>query len=154
MIKGLRVGLYSIATLAFLLGLWGILSNVAVPLVYGKQKWDFFGPFEEWDASLASGEGHPKFRFPWWAISWQTPCPYVTGYLAGPVGYGFYALCLIWGMGTMLLLRSHLRSVASQVFWPVFLLCTWWLIGLGGIIAHVVFFASIAIEARRAGLTP
>jgi len=155
MIKALRAALYSIATIAVLLGLWGILSNVALPLLFdGKKEWNFFEPFEKWDPSGASEDHHPQLRFPWWAISWQTSCPYLDAYLAGPVGYGFYALCLTWGLGTILLLRSYWRSVASKVFWPVLLFGTWWLIGLGGIIAHVVFFASIAIEARRAGLTP
>jgi len=154
MIKGLRAALYTIAALAFLLGLWGILSNAALPLIYGKQEWNFFASFESWNGSGASEEHHPESDFPWWAISWRIPCPYVTIALAGSVGYGFYALCLTWGMGTMIMLRWYLPSVAGRAFWPVFWFCTGWLMGLGGIIAHVLFFASIAIAARRAGLTP
>ncbi|MGH7169854.1 MAG: hypothetical protein ACRELG_06230 [Gemmataceae bacterium] len=154
MVKGLRAALYTIAALASLLGLWGILTNAAVPLIYGKQEWNFFEGFEKWDDSGASGHHHPEFRFPWWAISWQTPCPYLDPYLAGPVGYGFYALCFIWGMGTIIMLRSYLRSFAGRVFWSVCLFCTWWLMGLGGIVAQVIFFVSIAREAFRAGLWP
>jgi hypothetical protein len=154
MIKALRSVLYTIAATALLLGLWGILSNAALPLTYGKRDWNFFEQFEKWDDRGGAGEHHRKSDFPWWAISWQTPYPYLDPYLAGPVGYGFYAFCLTWGMGTMIMLRSYLRPVAGRVFWPAVLFCTWWLIGLGGIIAHVVFFACIAIEAKRAGLAP
>ncbi len=157
--KGLRAALYTIAALASLLGLWGVLTNAAFPLIYGliygKIEWNFFEGFENpWDDSGASREHRPEIHDPWWAISWQPPCPYVTVYLAGPVGYGFYALCFIWGMGTIIMLRSYLRSCAGRVFWPVCLFCTWWLIGLGGIVAHVIFFVSIASAAARAGLWP
>ncbi len=154
MAKGVRAVLYTIAALASLLGLLGILTNAAVPLIYDKMEWNFFEPFEKWDGSGEAELHHPKFRFPWWAISWQTPCPYLVPYLAGPVGYGFYALCFIWGMGTIVMLRSYLCSFAGRGFWPVCLFCTWWLMGLGGIVAHVSFFVSIASEAARAGLWP
>ncbi len=60
--------------------------------------------------------------------------------LAGPVGYGFYALCLTWGVGTVLMLRSHLRPIAGRAFWPSSLFCAWWLSGLGGIVALVWWF--------------
>ena len=150
MVKGLRAVLYTIAAAALLLGLWGALSNAAVPLIYGQREWDFFQPFEKW-----GWEAHqPQFRFPWWAISWQTPCPYLDPYLAGPVGYGFYALCAGWGLGTLLMLRGYARADAGQGGWAAFLFGAWWLIGLGGIIAHVAFFASIAAEAKSAGLCP
>src|SRR5579875_697633 len=154
MVKGLRAALYTIAALTSLVGLWGILTNAAVPLVYGKMKWNFFDGFAKWDGSEASGQHQPTFRFPWWALSWQTPCPYLDLYLAGTVGYGFYALSFVWGMGTIIMLRSYLCSFAGRVFWPACLFCTWWLMGLGGIVAHVIFFVSIASETTRAGLWP
>jgi hypothetical protein len=156
MLRVFRATLYTIAALALLLGLWGILANLAMPLMpdYGKTGWNFFGPFEKWDASGPSAGHRHEIRIPWWAISFQTPCPYLDPYLAGPVGYGFYALCCTWGMGTILLLRSGLRSFAGRVFWPVFLFGAWWLIGLGGIVAHVMFFVSMARETHRAGLWP
>jgi len=152
-IKKLRAALYALAALVILLGLWGLLSNIAVPLVYGKQPWNFFEAFEVWDEPAASaGKRPPPFRFPWWAISWQTPCPYLDPCLAGPVGYGFYSLCLSWGLGTVLILGWCLRSVSTEASWPVFLFWGWWLTGLAGVIAHLAFFASVAIEARRLGL--
>jgi hypothetical protein len=139
----------------FVAGIVGILANLAIPLMpdYGNTQWNFFGPFEAWNDTDISGERHRDLRIPWWAISSQTPCPYLDPLLAGPVGYGFYALCFSWGMGTIVLLRSYFRSFAERGFWPVFLFWAGWLIGLGGIVAHVVIFVSIAREAARAGLT-
>jgi hypothetical protein len=156
MIAALRVTLYVIAAAACLLGLWGILANLAIPLMpdYGKTKWNFFGPFEVWDPSPPPAKDSNLAGHPWWAISFQTPCPYLNPWLAGPVGYGFYALCLTWGLGTVIMLRSHVRSMAGRAFWPVSLFCVWWLSGLGGIVALVLFFVSIAQDVARAGLTP
>src|SRR5262249_55218614 len=147
MARALRAVLYTIAALTFLLGLWGILANLAIPLMpdYGKTEWNFFGPFEKWDDTGTLGSHRHERRIPWWALSFQTPCPYLDPWLAGPVGYGFYALCCVWGMGTMILLRWYSRSVAGRV-------CC--LIGFGGIAAYLAFFAAIAAEASRAGLTP
>src|SRR5262245_22816070 len=142
--------------LTFLLGLWGILANLAIPLMpdYGKTQWNFFGPFEKWnDADASAGHRH-ELRIPWWALSFQTGCPYLDPLLAGPIGYGFYALCWTWVLGTMILLRWCAQSTGGPVFWPVFLFGVWWFFGLGSIIACVVFFASIVREASRAGLTP
>jgi hypothetical protein len=154
MITALRVGLSAIAAAACLLGLWGILSNLTLPLMpdHGKARWNFFGPFERWDPSLPPGRDPDPDRPPWWAISLQTPCPYLNPWLMGPVGYGFYALCLTWGLGTAILLRSHLRALAGRAFWPVSLFGAWWLSGLGDIVALVWFFVSVAQEAARAGL--
>lgn len=148
--------LYATAATASLLGLWGILANLAIPLMpdYGNTQWNFFGPFEEWNDSGIPGASRHELRIPWWAISFQTPCPYLDPWLAGPVGYGFYALCLTWGLGTVMILRRHLRSNAGRAFWPGPLFSALWLSGLGAIIALVLFFVSVAQEAARAGLTP
>jgi hypothetical protein len=156
MITALRAGLHAIAAAACLLGLWGILANLAIPLMpdYGMAQWDFFEPYERWDPSAPLGGGHGQPRPPWWALSFQTPCPYLDPWLAGPVGYVFYALCLTWGLGTVILLRSRLRSVAGRAFWPESVFCALWLGGLGGIIALVGFFVSVAQGAARVGLTP
>ena len=91
-----------------------------------------------------------QIRLPWWAISLHTPCPYLDPLLAGSVGDVFYALCLIWGIGTVIMLRF--RSVAGKGYWLVCGTC--WLIGLAGIIGHLLVFAFIAIDAWRAGLIP
>jgi hypothetical protein len=155
MIKALRMVLYATAATAALLGLWGIVANLAIPLMpdYGNTEWNFFGSFEEGN-NMGNPEEHSReLRIPWWAISFRTPCPYLDPLLAGPVGNGFYALCFSWGMGTMILLRLLLQSFTGRGFWPGFVFWTGWLIGLGGIVAHVLFFVSIAREAARAGLT-
>jgi hypothetical protein len=112
MITALRVALYVIAAVACLLGLWGMLSNLALHLMpdHAKPSWDFFGPFERWNPSPSSRTEPDPDPIPWWAISLRTPWPYLDPWLVGPVGYGFYALCLTWGLGTVILLRSHLRS--------------------------------------------
>lgn len=156
MLSAWRMALYLIAAAACVLGLWGMLANLAIPLMpdYGKTEWNFFGPFERWGSQPPSEESAAKRAIPWWAISFQTPCPYLDPLLAGPVGNGFYALCLTWGLGAMILLRWRLRSVAGRGGWPVSLLCAWWLGGLGAIVAFVLFFVSIARETARAGLTP
>jgi hypothetical protein len=158
MTAALRVALYVIAAATCLLGLWGVLANLAIPLMpdYGKTQWNFFGPFEHWNPHVPLERERPLAYAgpPWWAISFRTPCPYLDPWLAGPVGYGFYALCLTWGLGTLILLRAHLRSITGRAFWPVSLFGVWWLSGLGGILALVWFFVSIARAAARAGLTP
>ncbi len=53
MITALRAGLHATAAAACLLGLWGILANLAIPLMpdFGKTEWNFFGPFEDWNPS-------------------------------------------------------------------------------------------------------
>jgi hypothetical protein len=156
MIAALRVVLYAIAAVACLLGLWGILANLAIPLMpdYGKTQWNFFGPFDRWDPSFPHGRASNPAGPPWWALSFQTSCPYLDPWLAGPVGYAFYTLCLTWGLGTAILLRSHLQSAANRAFWQTSLFFAWWLSALGGIVALVWFFVSVAQEAARAGLTP
>ena len=147
--------LLAIAATACLLGLWGAVANLAIPLMpdYGKRQWNFFGPFEQWNDAGTRAEPGRELRAPWWAISFQTPWSYLDPWLAGPVGLGFYALCFTWGMGTFLVLRSSLRTATGRVVWPVILFGIWWLIALGGIIAHVLFFASIAREAVPAVLS-
>lgn len=156
MIKVLRTVLYVVAATATLLGLWGILANLAIPLMpdYGNTRWNFFGPFEAWNDTGTPGGHARELRIPWWAISFQTPCPYLDPVLAGPVGYGFYALCFSWGMGTIIMLRWNLRAGAGWPFWPALPFGALWLIGLTGIVAHAVFFASIARVVALAGLTP
>jgi hypothetical protein len=154
MVKSLRAVPYTIATLACLLGLWGILSNAAVHLVYSQMEWNFLDSFEKPASSEAVGQHQRIARLPWWAISWQTPCPYLDPYLAGPVGYGFYAFCFIWGIGTIVMLRSWLDSFAGRVVWRVCLLGIWWLMGLGGIVAYLILFVSVARKTARAGLWP
>jgi hypothetical protein len=139
MMRALRAGLYLIALLAALLGLWGIISNFAISWM----------PAEEMvPASSSKPDLYEPLHVPWWAISLQTQCPYLDPWLGGPVGYGFYGLCLAWGLGTVILLRWYARSGTGRVFWPVIL---FWLGGLVGIVGHVAFFASIAREAARAG---
>jgi hypothetical protein len=147
--------LYATAAAVSLLGLWGILANLAIPLMpdYGKTQWNFFGPFEKWNDTGIPEEHRQEPRIPWWAISFQTPCPYLDPLLAGPVGDGFYALCFSWGLGTIILLRFYFRSFTARGFWPVILFWAGWLIGLGGIVAHVLVFVSIARDVARAGLT-
>lgn len=153
LIRALRMVLYTIATTASLLGLWGILANLAIPLMpdFGNSQWNFDGPFEKWNDMGIPEEPRQEPRIPWWAISFQTPCPYLDPLLAGPVGYGFYALCFGWGMGTILLLRFYFRSFTGRGFWPVFLFWLGWLIGLGGIVANVLLFVWIARDVARAG---
>jgi hypothetical protein len=51
-------------------------------------------------------------------------------------------------MGTMLMLRRYAGADAGQGRRPAVLFGIWWLIGLGGIIAHVAFFASIAADCH------
>lgn len=156
MLTTLRTGLSVIAVAACLFGLWGILSNLSLHLLpdHGKISWNYFGLFERWDPSAPSDKDRALPCPPWWVISLQSPCPYLDPWLVGPVGYGFYALCLTWGLGTLIMLRSHLRSIAGRAFWPVALFCAWWLSGLVGIMALIWFFVSIAQEAARAGLWP
>lgn len=151
-----RVALYAIAAAACLLGLWGILANLAIPLMpdYGNTQWNFFGAFEEWNDTGAPSGHRDELRIPWWALSFQSGCPYLDPVLAGPIGYGFYSLCCIWGLGTILLVRSYERLPAGPGGWTLFLVGALWFIGLGGILVHLLFFAAIAIEARNAGLTP
>ena len=155
MIGAARAILYTIAVVAVVLGLWGIVANLAIPLMPHDEnaRWDFYGPFADWDPSKSPDMTQKPVRHPWWALSFQTACPYLDSWLAGPVGYGFYALCLSWGLGTILLLRSYMRTMSGGLFLPRFLFGAGWLIGLGGIVAHVMFFASIAREVARAGLT-
>jgi hypothetical protein len=155
MVAALRAVLYAIAAVACLLGLWGIAANLAVPLMphYGQAKWDFYGPFADWDPRAAFGKEKGVVH-PWWALSFHTPCPYLDSWLAGPVGYAFYALCLTWGLGTVIILRSPPRAAPGRAFWRVGLFGAWWLSALGGIVALVLFFVSITREAARAGLWP
>lgn len=150
-----RVALGSIATLAMLLGLWGSVSNIAVTLTYKKDPWNFFGPFESWDEPAASSSQPPSVHsphFPWWAISFQTPCPYLDPCLAGPIGDGFYALCFCWGLGTLVILTWCWRFVSGRWTWATFLCWGWCLVCAIAVIAHLAFFASVVISARRAGL--
>jgi hypothetical protein len=153
MIRTLRVTLSAIGLITALLGLWGILSNSVLYLFpdYWSMKWNLLQGIDDWDASKPFKAVPMWPRNFWWAISLDTPCPSLDPWLLGPVGYGFYALCFVWGMGSTVLLRSWLQPSPGAAFWRVFIFCAWWLIGLGGIVAHVMFFWSIAIEADRAG---
>jgi hypothetical protein len=153
--RTIRSALYAVATLAMLLGLWGIASNIALPFAYEKRRWNFFEPFEFWDESAASSRPPTSHRFPrdpWWALSFQTPCPYLDPCLAGPIGDGFYALCLSWGLGTFVVLTWCWRFVSGKATWAMFLFWGWCLVCAIAVIAHLAFFASVVIEARQAGL--
>ncbi len=156
MIRTLRLTLYTIGGIAALLGLWGVLSN-AIPLILPDSwapKWNFFLPSEYWDASKPYKAAWFELDAFWWVLSMQVPCGYIHPWLFGPVGYGFYALCFCWGMGTILMLRRDPPSSAGRGSWLRLLFGVWWLIGLIGIVAHVMFFVSIARAAVRAGLWP
>jgi hypothetical protein len=125
--------LFGVAVTVGILGLWGLIANLAIPLMpdYGKTEWNFFD------------ESQSRQSHVWWAISFQTPYAYLDPVLAGPIGYGFYTLCLAWSTTSCLLLRPSRRPGQSP------LVRTIWLVALLAIVAHLAFFAYVAVESVR-----
>jgi hypothetical protein len=145
----LRALLCVVAVLVAMFGVWGVLANLAIPLMpaYGKTEWNYFASVEQWDERGGQGATGFRQRHVWWALSFQTPYPYLDPVLAGPVGYGFYTLCIAWGASTLVLLRPSRWATHRHRQRLLAGLC--WLIALLGIMIHLVIIVLIAIDSAR-----
>src|SRR5579875_658480 len=97
MVNGLRVALYTIAALTSLVGLWGMLTNAAVPLIYGKREWNFFGMLREmgWFGGFRTTSTHVPLSLVGSLLADSVP---VSRSL--PSGYGrLWVLCPFFRLG-------------------------------------------------------